>query len=385
MVVRVGDVQVMSRGVSAGTWTDYSAAISLVSGAQTVEISYTNDKVRAGCDRNLRLDKVSFVSPTTSTINGPSYGVNLAGGEFASDSLPGTYNQDYTYPTAQELDYYKSKGRYVIRLPFRWERLQRTLNGSLDSSEMSRVDQVVADARARGMQVLLDNHNYGRYKINGTNEQILGTSQVPNTAFAYFWRKVADHYKNEGAIYGYGLMNEPHDMGGSARWPTAAQAAVNEIRKVDSVHTIFVGGDHWSGAQSWRTTSNENLNIQDPADKVVYEAHQYFDNNNSGTYDETYEGEGAYPTIGVDRARPFVEWLQAKGKKGFIGEFGVPYDDARWNAVLDNFLSYTRTNNVGGTYWAGGPWWGTYKLSIEPTNNFTTDKAQMSVLQKYPS
>ena len=73
-----------------------------------------------------------------------------------------------------------------------------------------------------------------------------------------------------------------------------------------------------------------------------------------------------------------------QGKKGFIGEFGVPHNDPRWNTVLDNFLFYLNANNVGGTYWAGGTWWGSYPLSIEPTDNFATHKPQMSVLQKVP-
>jgi endoglucanase len=116
---------------------------------------------------------------------------------------------------------------------------------------------------------------------------------------------------------------------------------------------------------------------------VLYEAHQYFDDTGAGFYDQSYDAEGAYPNIGVDRVRPFVEWLREKGKKGFIGEFGVPGDDQRWNVVLDNFLAYLEANHVGGAYWAGGPWWGSYPLSIEPADNFTSDKPQMSILQKY--
>lgn len=52
------------------------------------------------------------------------FGVNLAGAEFGSPNFPGTYNTDYTYPTADELDYYKSKGLNLIRMPFSWERIQ---------------------------------------------------------------------------------------------------------------------------------------------------------------------------------------------------------------------------------------------------------------------
>jgi endoglucanase len=323
------------------------------------------------------------IGPATLGYGTARAGVNLAGGEFSHNALPGIYDQNYTYPTAQEMDYYKSRGRMIIRLPFLWERLQSSLNGSLVESEMQRIDGVLNNARSRGMQVILDCHNYGRYKIGGTNEQILGSSQVPASAFGDFWNRIAQRYKNHAGVYGYGLMNEPHDMNDNARWPNAAQNAVNSIRNTGDMKYIYVAGDHWSGAHSWRNTSNENLNIFDAQNRIIYEAHQYFDNDSSGTYDQSYDGEGAYPNIGVDRVTPFIQWLQAKGKKGFIGEYGVPGNDSRWNTVMQNFLNHLNANGISSTYWAGGPWWGDYPLSIEPTNNFSTDKPQMNVLKNY--
>ena len=83
---------------------------------------------------------------------------------------------------------------------------------------------------------------------------------------------------------------------------------------------------------------------------------------------------------------PFFNWLKENNKKGLIGEFGVPGSDTRWLTMLDRALTYMKENNVSGTYWAGGPWWGsTYKISIEPSGTVDSyvDKPQMSILQKY--
>ncbi len=63
------------------------------------------------------------------------YGVNLAGAEFGEGSLPGTYGTHYTYPTHAEVDYFAAKGMDIIRLPFRWERVQNTQNGPLDAAD----------------------------------------------------------------------------------------------------------------------------------------------------------------------------------------------------------------------------------------------------------
>ena len=298
-------------------------------------------------------------------------GVNLAGGEFGK--LPGVANRDYAYPGPQQFDYCQAKGLTLIRLPFKWERLQPKLKDALDEAELKRLDASVKLASQRGLKILLDVHNYARYR-----DQLIGTPEVPNEAFADFWQRMAAHYQDEAAILGYGLMNEPHDTGG--RWPAAAQAAIDAIRTVDRRHAIFVCGDGWSGAHSWKKI-NGNLLLRDPADNLVYEAHQYFDRDHSGTYKEGYDDSGAHPQIGVERLRPFTEWLKEHHARGFIGEFGVPDDDPRWLEVLDRFLAAMKAEQIGGTYWAAGGWWGKYPLSVEPRDG--RDRPQMEVLGFY--
>jgi len=322
----------------------------------------------------------AFLAIYAPDTTGPAhmFGVNLAGGE--GGAVPGTYGYDYIYPSAAEFDYYHSKGLDLIRVPFKWERLQGTLNGALNAAELSRLDTVVGYASARGMKVILDMHNYARRKESGVT-YLIGNGPVTLASFGDVWRRIADHYKGNVGIYGYGIMNEPYSTNNT--WPAIAQTAVNAIRTVDLTSYVIVGGDTWSNAVGWRS-KNPDLDTQDPVGRLLYEAHCYFDNDNSGTYDSSYDGEGAYPMIGVDRVAEFVGWLQERGAKGFIGEYGVPGNDSRWLTVLDNFLAYLDANGVSGTYWAGGPWWGSYALSCEPTSNFTVDKPQMAVLKDYP-
>ena len=64
MVVKVGATQVLSKSISDTEWTDHPVSIAPVSGAQTVRVSFTNDLRTRSCDRNLRVDKVSFASAT---------------------------------------------------------------------------------------------------------------------------------------------------------------------------------------------------------------------------------------------------------------------------------------------------------------------------------
>src|SRR5580704_12941544 len=94
-----------------------------------------------------------------------SRGINLSGGELTPDRTPAVYGKDYIYPTPQELDYYASKGFAVVRLPYRWERLQPSLFGNLDGAELGRIKNVLTAAEARNMQVILSPHNGGRYYL----------------------------------------------------------------------------------------------------------------------------------------------------------------------------------------------------------------------------
>lgn len=314
-------------------------------------------------------------------ISPAPFGVNLAGGEFGQ--LPGVYGTHYIYPNTGELDYYNSKGLKLIRLPFKWERLQPVMNAALDATELSRVMSVVDQANARGLSILLDCHNYGRRNINGTNF-IIGTPEVPVQALKDFWTRMAEAFKTKSNIWAYDLMNEPHDMLASPTWFDIAQEAINGIRSTDQNTDIVVSGDGWSSPGVFGTPGSGSdvlKNLIDPSNKLIFQAHVYFDKNNSGTYQGSYDVEAGYPNRGVDRVKPFIDWLAANNKIGFIGEYGIPANDSRWLVVLDNFLKYIQANDVNGTYWAGGPWWGTYPLSIEPDAN--GDKPQMSVVKNY--
>jgi len=291
------------------------------------------------------------------------FGVNLAGAEFGGYAFWPTETAQWTY--------YHSKGLNLMRIPFLWERIQPTLYGTVDTSNL---DAIVALATANGMKVILDMHNYDRY-----NGSVIGTTTVPNAAFQDVWRKLAAHYAGNSAIYGYGLMNEPHDTGGL--WPASAQAATDAIREVDSSTWIIVAGDNWSGSYSW-PTSNPNLDISDSSDKIMYEAHCYFDSNSDGVYG-SYDGEAPVWNVGPLRIAPFATWLQKMGARGFIGEYGIPDNDVRWNTILDTFMSYLSANGLSGTYWAGGMHWGSYILDCSPSDNYTVDAPQMEVLEDY--
>ncbi|MDQ3815206.1 MAG: glycoside hydrolase family 5 protein [Armatimonadota bacterium] len=352
--------------------------------------------------------KNAEAAPTSVPFGEARFGVNLAVAEFGGHAIPGTYGVHYIYPEPKVLDYYRAKGRTLIRFPFLWERMQRSLNSPLDATELAHLQEFLRAAGQRQMHVILDVHNYGRYKFAGEEgeAQIIGSERVPYAAFADLWSRLVTAVKDDPAVYAYGLMNEPHGMGDAMRWPLAAQAAIDAIRKLDTRTPIMVCGDQFGSAGDWRKGSNETIHekVHDPQNNLIFEAHCYFDKNLSGTYKKTYEEEGGSPNVGIERVRPFVEWCRDKGVRGFVGEYGVPDNDTRWLVAMDRFLAYLQANKISATYWAAGPWWGPYPLSIEPSDARAAakegtaqdgaakdgvaaqpvDRPQMLVLRQYP-
>jgi endoglucanase len=320
-------------------------------------------------------------TPTPTPPPAGSYlrGVNLSGPHQPLGS-PDVYGQNYIYPSAADVAYFKREGMAVTRLTLLWERIQPTLYGPLDPTQLNYIDAYLAAARANGMRVVPALFHAAKYR-----GQPIGSAAVPVSAFTDFWTKFVTRYRGDSSIWAWDLMNEPQFT--PVPWHTIAQAGVDAIRRVDMSHAILVPGDGGSVAQVW-TQTNSTFPINDPANNFYYEAHQYFDRYSWGQYSETYDQQGAYPTIGVDRVKVFVDWLHAHpGYRGFLGEYGWPYNDSRWNTVGDNFLAYLDQNGVGGMYWDAGPWSAPAGdiIGVEPWNNYTVTQPQMSVLIRHLS
>jgi endoglucanase len=304
-------------------------------------------------------------------------GVSLAGAEFAPEQLPGTYNSHYVYPGAGSVAYFKTKGMNTVRLPFLWERLQPTLNQAFDSAELARLTGFVQQVTATGVTVLLDPHNYARYR-----GKLIGSSDVPHAAFADFWSRLANQFKDNDKVM-FGLMNEPHDMP-TEQWLSSANAALAAIRATGARQVVTVPGNAWTGAHSWLEnwygTPNGTVmkGIVDPGRNMVFEVHQYLDADSSGTRDTCVSA-----TIGVERLGAFTGWLRSNGYRALLGEFGGAANDT-CNKAVDNMLRYIEGNAdvwSGWTWWAAGPWWGNYMYSIEPSG--AADKPQMGVLHPH--
>ncbi len=319
-------------------------------------------------------------------------GVNISGAEFGMTHLPGRFNTDYTFNSEPTFRYFAARNLNLIRFPLQWERLQPVLSGPLDPSYLGLLKSAVAWARNSGDLFIIDIHNFARYSMNENGklntyviDQVYnGSVKVSRADLADLWVRLSNEFANEPAVYAYDLMNQPHDMAG---WKEISQTVLTAIRNNGDRKLIMAPGDSWSSANRWVTVHGPSGWITDPADNFMYEAHQYFDFDESGTYARSYDTElranPSLATVGSTRVSHFLTWCRNNNARCYLGEYGVPDSDPRWFDVLHDFLKALDDAGVSGSYWAAGEWWGNYALSVQPVNNFTVDRPQLPYLMAH--
>lgn len=302
-------------------------------------------------------------------------GVNISGAEFNSAKLPGTPYKDYTFPTEAELIYVAAQGANVIRLPFRWERVQPTAMGELAAAELKRIQGTVASANAKGLCVVLDVHNYAKFY----SQTLAGDAAMQN-AFVDLWLRLALVF-NDPKQTAFGLMNEPNYLP-LEEWASLAKRTLFELRTAGSTNLIMISGGHWSGLHDWFSPaagpSNSTVfaDVKDSLRRTVLEVHQYADKD--------YSGSGS-TCLAADQFDPkFIKinnWAKANNQQLFLGEFGMP-QNAECLLALERFLNLmTGPEWRGWTYWAAGGWWGKYPLAIN--TSATEPSTQWPILKKY--
>jgi endoglucanase len=312
-----------------------------------------------------------YVSATRPTL----FGVNLATGSFAPEKLPGVHGKDYLYPTRDTAAPFAAMGMNTVRLPVIWERLQPTAKGELAPAELERLDKAIADLSPFTV-VILDVHNYGRYR-----GRMLDPTDGSGALLSDLWTRLANRYKVSPRV-AFGIMNEPHDIDAGA-WRAIVDGTVAAIRRTGARNLLLIPGTRWTGGHSWfeggaRSNAAQLAGLKDPANNFLFEIHQYFDEDSSGT------GRNCVSrTVGRERLRGVTAWLRKEKAKGLLGEFGAA-PSPQCLAALEDVLGYLDARGdawAGWTYWAAGEWWGDYPYSIQPGPGGA--KPQSAVLKRH--
>jgi cellulase (glycosyl hydrolase family 5) len=239
-------------------------------------------------------------------------GVAVAGGAFGapavdatssfSNASPGIVERDYHFDHAQSLQWLRARGIDLVRIEFRWERIQPQLGADLRVDELRRLQDIVQAAGDAGLGVVLDLHNYGAYyKASGGRgvRRLVGSPQVPTSALTDLWLRLSDAFAGSSAVAALGLMNEPVHYAtndyrsAAAAWEDISGTVVSALRGAHESRAIAVGGAFWSRLRGWPQRHPEPW-IDDP--NVLYEAHHYWDRDHDSTYELSYRAQRAAVT-----------------------------------------------------------------------------------------
>ncbi len=135
------------------------------------------------------------------------------------------------------------------------------------------LDKNIAWAKKYNVYLIINMHApQGGYQSQGTGDNLWNVVENQNRLSA-LWKKIAEKYKDEKQIIGFGLVNEPVPTNSKMQWQQLAQRIITDIRKVDQNHVIFIEKPIYIKGVN---AEDEDLNFPSLTDEnIVYEFHIY--------------------------------------------------------------------------------------------------------------
>jgi PAS domain S-box-containing protein len=202
-------------------------------------------------------------------------------GVAAEQALLKTYQANWI--TTNDLDNIKALGMNYVRLPFWWANVE-TLDGTWRADAFDQLDWLVTNAWKRGLYTLIDLHGVpgGQSTSQDTgqeNRNQYWSNPVLQNQTAEIWTRVAAHYRDNPAVMGYDLMNEPIGAPTQAALWAAYDRLYRTVRAVDPAHIVLMEGA-WHGTGMDGRTLNWQWDVLPPPAQfgwtnVVYEMHAY--------------------------------------------------------------------------------------------------------------
>ncbi len=295
-------------------------------------------------------------------------GLNWFGFETSNNAPHGLWTRSW----GSMLDQIKSLGYNVIRLPFSNAMLKTgvmptgidyTKNPDLANlTSLQVMDKIIDGAGARGIKIILDDHRStagGGPESNG----LWYTSDFPESTWIADWKMLANRYKDNPAVIGADLRNEPHGDAcwgcgnTSIDWRLAAERGGNAVLGIAPNWLIIVEGvgtfngtsTWWGGNLMGAKQYPVRLNV---AGRLVYSPHEY-------PASVAYQTWFADPTYPGNMPALWDKWWGYLQKGGIapvmIGEFGSRLQTTSDQQWFSKFNSYIKDNGLGWTFWSLNP------------------------------
>jgi hypothetical protein len=229
------------------------------------------------------------------------------------------------YVSREDIALLHRAGFNAIRVP-----LHYSLFESDDAEGFTLLDRLISWSRAENLYLILDLHaapggQTGTNIDDSAGYPWLYQSPQEQEHLVAIWRRLAAHYRDEPAVLGYDLLNEP-----IPHYPKLAvlnasleplyKKVSSEIRKVDTHHILFLGGAQWD--------SNFSVFGKPFDPNVVYTFHKYW----------TAPDESVL--------REYLDFRERYDVPIWLGESGENTDE--WIA---QFVKALEKNNIGWAFW----------------------------------
>ena len=233
------------------------------------------------------------------------------------------YHENYV--TREDIALLRRAGFNAIRVP-----LHYGLFESDGAEGFKLLDRLIVWSRAEGLYVVLDLHAAPGGQTGANIDDSAGypwlyQSPQEQEHLIAIWRRLATHYRDEPAVLGYDLLNEP-----IPHFPKLAplnplleplyKKLSGEIRKIDTHHILFLGGAQWD--------SNFSVFGKPFDTNAAYTFHKYW----------TAPDESVL--------RQYIDFRERYDVPIWMGESGENTDE--WIA---QFVKALEKNNIGWAFW----------------------------------
>lgn len=216
----------------------------------------------------------------------------------------------------------------------------------LDPQWLATLDWVVNNARAAGLSVIIDEHDFDTCSKDPV---------ACRPKLEAFWRQVGARYKAQPDSVIFELMNEPHDKLDGEGWNQLHAAILPIVRATNPRRTVIIGPTHWNSL-------NDLPLLKLPADDrnilVTFHYYEPFRFTHQGAGWTDMKDVRDVPFTPADQARvrediaKAAAWSKANDRPILLGEFGA-YD--RGGSSQGERARYAATVRSA-TEAAGIPW-----------------------------
>lgn len=230
-----------------------------------------------------------------------------------------------TYITQDDIRQIKKLGFDSVRIPIHWK-----LFTTPDAEGFRLLDRVIGWCKGEGLLVVIDLHaapggQTGANIDDSNGWPWLYTDTGAQQQTVDLWQRIAHHYRNEPAVLGYDLLNEPLPHYPAMRQFDSKLEPLYKrftaaIRTQDTHHAIILGGAKW----------DSDFTVFGPPfdNNTIYQLH-------------TYWTPPVQATI-----QKYVDFRSTNHVPIWLGESGENKDE--WVAQFARLLE---TNDIGWAFW----------------------------------